>query len=204
MELDNVFRYNAAVFVAIPSSSYTYALVTEAFLHDPSNGSVYDLTPSQYASFHEVPWADSRKSLLSEYNSSFANVVQMHNDVQANFSQYETLSSVDCWQEYAGNHFKVSPRSVLIVSNKTTDNSLLAWDTFGIQVMTNHEEFMMPVSVWTATDLYDGPEMSATNVDYWKAHGNQVQYCLRRSDTSQLRSLELCYLQASPYIMLGK
>jgi hypothetical protein len=97
----------------------------------------------------------------------------------------------------------MTPRSVLLVSNKTRNNSLLAWSSYlETKYLANS---LLPDWLWTGNNSLLVPELTNVSVaDYWTSHGNEVQYCLRRSDTSQLKSFDTCYLQVSPYLLLGK
>lgn len=134
--------------------------------------------------------------------------MQMYNDVQENFTLFETLNSSDCWEEYQHQvPFLVTPRSVILVSSKNSNYSLLDWETWSVGlVLLDLQErgIPLPSRVWTGSKYSIGPLLDATTAGgYWKDHGNQIQYCLRRSDTSQLINETTCYLESSPYIMLG-
>jgi hypothetical protein len=189
---DGWYRYNAAIFTALTTSTYSYAIVTEASLTVSSNASVPS-TSSQNVSFYEIP----------------KDIMQMYYDVQENFTLFETLNSSYCWEEYYQQvPFLITPRSVLLVSSNNSNYSLLDWETWGVELVLldlKERGIPLPARLWTGATKYAGPRLNATTADgYWKEHGNQIQYCLRRSDTSQLIDERTCYLESSFHIMLGK
>ena len=184
--------------------------MTEAFITEPPNGSIYDPASSTNTGFHEkAPDAtDYSLSELKAHNNSFTTtVVQMYYDVQANLSLYDNLTSYECWQQYQA-PFLQPPPSVLLVSNLTTNQSLLNWQPLApltgdpLSTLSGGGE-SISFWLWTSVWPYSGPTPTEKDFDYWKSHGNQIQYCLRRlAERVPEKSME-CRLQASPYIMTG-